>query len=100
MRALRFTGNRCAYCGESIDAETCNVDHVRPWRDFGRTKLGNLVAVCHGCNKAKGNMHELRWLVGLDRVYDERLQDRWLHAKRRAAVLDEIRDAARQNRQW
>ena len=88
VKALEFSRYRCAYCGEAVDEDTCNIDHVTPW-PIGRTKLGNLVAVCRVCNKAKGIMLEVEWLAGLDAVYDERIGARWQHAKEQWAVVEE-----------
>jgi len=79
----------CAYCGTEITIESCNIDHVTPWRSHGRTNIPNLVAVCTDCNKAKGNILEVEWLAGLERVYDERIEARWQHAKEQWAVVEE-----------
>lgn len=53
---LERDGYTCHYCGGSLGLEEAVADHVVPWKDGGRTEVGNLVAACRDCNRAKGNM--------------------------------------------
>ena len=55
LEILIRDGYRCRYCGVSVSDATANMDHVRPWKKGGKTKMQNLVAACRSCNKAKGN---------------------------------------------
>lgn len=45
----------CVYCGEIMPTRL-EVDHVVPKSRGGSTTPDNLVASCHDCNQAKGNM--------------------------------------------
>ena len=62
-RVLRRDHYRCHYCGCSLIGAEANIDHVKPWRDGGRTVLSNLVTACQDCNKAKGN--NPKWRFGM-----------------------------------
>ena len=48
-------GRRCTYCG-TARAERYELDHIIPRSRGGTNRVSNLVASCHGCNVAKGNM--------------------------------------------
>lgn len=55
LAVLRRDGFQCRYCGRSVTMATANADHVIPWKDGGATEIGNLVACCQDCNRAKSN---------------------------------------------
>jgi RNA-directed DNA polymerase len=50
-------GSRCRLCGEPVTAATCEVDHVRPARNFKRpvdaNYPGNLWTLCITCHQEK-----------------------------------------------
>ena len=52
---------KCRYCDCSVTGKEANIDHVKPWRDGGRTSFDNLVTCCRNCNKAKGNNPRWRY---------------------------------------
>jgi 5-methylcytosine-specific restriction endonuclease McrA len=54
-RILFRDHNRCRYCGNWVQPEEANFDHVKPWKYGGQTKEKNLVTACRDCNKRKGN---------------------------------------------
>ena len=45
----------CFYCLKKLNHETCELDHVSPQKDALDNSYKNIVASCHGCNKAKGD---------------------------------------------
>ena len=45
----------CFYCLKKLDHETCELDHVSPQKDGQDNSYKNIVASCHGCNKAKSD---------------------------------------------
>lgn len=45
----------CALCGETITAETPEVDHIVPRSKGGTNDKANLQAACPECNRSKGN---------------------------------------------
>ena len=52
---LRRDGYRCRYCKSPVTMVTAVLDHSHPFKAGGKTVVGNLVACCPDCNKAKGN---------------------------------------------
>lgn|SRR3990167_4090757 len=46
----------CEACWMALEMHTANADHREPWARGGRTDLANGVALCHRCNKLKGNL--------------------------------------------
>ena len=45
----------CFYCLKKLSHETCELDHVSPQKDAQDNSYKNIVASCHGCNKAKSD---------------------------------------------
>lgn len=45
----------CFYCLKKLNHETCELDHVSPQKDAQDNSYKNIVASCHGCNKAKSD---------------------------------------------
>ena len=41
-------------CGKEFDIEFMEGDHITPWRDKGRTVIGNCQMLCRECNRRKG----------------------------------------------
>lgn len=54
-------GGRCGVCGESVDLDTMDVDHIIPERDGGPTHWDNLRPTHPPCN---------RWRLPLDAEQD------------------------------
>ncbi|GFZ86672.1 type II CRISPR RNA-guided endonuclease Cas9 [Nesterenkonia alkaliphila] len=53
--------SQCAYCGTTIDAKSCELDHIVPRAGGGASTRANLVAVCRGCNQDKGRVPFAAW---------------------------------------
>lgn len=54
--AVQRQNCQCAYCGECITYDTCEIDHIVPRKGPGSTNTrNNLVAACLRCNRAKSN---------------------------------------------
>ena len=52
-------GGRCAYCGEQLNYEDMQVDHVVALRSEGEDDLANMLPACRSCNHYKrGNSLE------------------------------------------
>lgn len=52
-------GGRCAYCGEQLNYEDMQVDHVVALRSEGEDDLANMLPSCRSCNHYKrGNSLE------------------------------------------
>ena len=47
--------HKCAHCGKAFDIEFMEGDHITPWRDGGRTEIGNCQMLCRECNRRKGS---------------------------------------------
>jgi len=45
----------CFYCLKELNHKTCELDHVSPQKDAQDNSYKNIVASCHGCNKAKSD---------------------------------------------
>lgn len=45
---------KCVYCGKSVRAVKCHVDHVIPLAKGGTSQPDNLALACVSCNQAKG----------------------------------------------
>ena len=52
---LQRDGYKCRYCQVKVTLQTCNIDHVKPWKYGGKTVAKNLVTCCQPCNKLKLN---------------------------------------------
>lgn len=91
-KLLQLYQNRCGYCGKKINDSTANIDHIFPWKRGGTTRIGNLAPACKDCNKKKGNMDLISFVVAHGPVYDVRLmrkfegQARW---HRQSALIEE-----------
>lgn len=46
-------GHRCTLCGKEFDYEFMEGDHIKPWRDGGRTVKENCQMLCKECNRRK-----------------------------------------------
>ena len=53
QRVLTRDNYRCRYCNTELTDTSARLDHVVPWHLGGPTNIGNLVACCDFCNKAK-----------------------------------------------
>lgn len=49
-------GWTCQYCGEKLNWDTIEVEHIMPTSRGGLTTWANCVAACKPCNKGKANM--------------------------------------------
>ena len=47
-------GHRCKLCGKEFDIEFMEGDHIKPWREGGRTVIENCQMLCRECNRKKG----------------------------------------------
>ena len=52
-RKYEEQGGVCAHCGEHVEYEACEADHVTPWSQGGHTEYGNLQVLCRKCNRSK-----------------------------------------------
>lgn len=46
--------HKCALCGKDFDFEFMEGDHIKPWREHGRTVVENCQMLCRECNRRKG----------------------------------------------
>lgn len=44
----------CPHCGKEFDYEFMEGDHIKPWREGGRTVIENCQMLCRDCNRRKG----------------------------------------------
>lgn len=54
-RKYEEQGGVCAHCGEHVEYEACEADHVTPWSQGGHTEYGNLQVLCRKCNRSKSD---------------------------------------------
>jgi hypothetical protein len=47
-------GHICPLCGKEFDLEFMEGDHIKPWREGGRTVIENCQMLCRDCNRHKG----------------------------------------------
>ena len=47
-------GHICPLCGKEFDFEFMEGDHIKPWREGGRTVIENCQMLCRDCNRKKG----------------------------------------------
>ncbi|MDO5024900.1 MAG: HNH endonuclease [Trueperella sp.] len=65
--AVRRQNCECAYCGDPITYQTCEMDHIVPRKGPGSTNSrANLVATCVRCNRAKSNIPFAVWAARAD----------------------------------
>lgn len=67
----------CARCGEQLDPEAMEADHIRPWSRDGETEIVNAQLLCHPCHLAKGKlMDRMRpWQEEFVQEVDKRLNE-------------------------
>ena len=46
--------HHCKLCGKEFDLEFMEGDHIKPWREGGRTVIENCQMLCRECNRKKG----------------------------------------------
>lgn len=49
-------GGYCAWCRAALTQSTCEIDHVVPRREGGRSTLDNLVPSCAECNLVRPDL--------------------------------------------
>lgn len=78
VKIYQRDGYRCCYCGEKFDAALLEPDHVIPISRGGNDALGNLVASCKECNRAKWDRHPTEFVSSLKNSSEvwERLSNR------------------------
>ena len=54
LRISRRQGNRCMYCGVTLNRNNRQLDHIYPVEFGGPNDEENLQALCGGCNARKG----------------------------------------------
>ena len=47
--------HKCAHCGKEFDIVFMEGDHIKPWREGGRTVIENCQMLCRECNRRKGS---------------------------------------------
>ena len=62
FQSIQRQNGCCAYCESPITYKTAEMDHIVPQAGPGSTnRRENLLAVCHRCNLAKGNVPSATW---------------------------------------
>lgn len=79
--AVRLRDKTCVRPGCSVPASRCELDHVVPWAQGGRTAAANLVCLCGRCHRIKtagGGTPSLpgrgglrKWLSATGRLFDD-----------------------------
>ena len=54
MEVWEKQGHICPLCGKEFDLEFMEGDHIKPWREGGRTVIENCQMLCRECNRKKG----------------------------------------------
>lgn len=54
MAVWEMQFHRCPHCGKTFDFEFMEGDHIKPWREGGRTVIENCQMLCKECNRRKG----------------------------------------------
>ena len=54
MEVWEKQGHICPLCGKEFDFEFMEGDHIKPWREGGRTVIENCQMLCRDCNRKKG----------------------------------------------
>lgn len=77
-RVFDRDGHVCCYCGEKFSPESMEPDHVIPISRGGNDAIGNLVASCIPCNRAKWDYHPTAFINSLPNSSDvwQRLSQR------------------------
>ena len=55
MEVWEKQGHICPLCGKEFDFEFMEGDHIKPWREGGRTVIENCQMLCRECNRKKGS---------------------------------------------
>jgi 5-methylcytosine-specific restriction endonuclease McrA len=50
----RSQNGLCARCGEPLDPNDWEADHIEPWRETRRTNVHEMQALHPACNRGKG----------------------------------------------
>ncbi|MFC1866933.1 HNH endonuclease [Thermodesulfobacteriota bacterium] len=51
----------CYYCNKEVDKADLTMDHVVPLSRGGKSKKGNIVPACKGCNNRKKQLLPIEW---------------------------------------
>ena len=54
MAVWEMQFHTCPHCGKTFDFEFMEGDHIKPWREGGRTVIENCQMLCRDCNRRKG----------------------------------------------
>lgn len=54
MEVWEKQGHICPLCNNEFDFEFMEGDHIKPWREGGRTVIENCQMLCRECNRKKG----------------------------------------------
>ena len=54
MEVWEKQGHICPLCNNEFDFEFMEGDHIKPWREGGRTVIENCQMLCRDCNRKKG----------------------------------------------
>ena len=54
LKVWEQQGHICPLCGKEFDFEFMEGDHIKPWREGGRTVIENCQMLCRECNRKKG----------------------------------------------
>lgn len=54
MRKHAEQNGICPICGNHFELEEMEADHIKPWKDGGKTTYSNLQMLCKDCNRRKG----------------------------------------------
>lgn len=54
MEVWEKQGHICPLCDKEFDFEFMEGDHIKPWREGGRTVIENCQMLCRDCNRKKG----------------------------------------------
>ncbi len=62
---LKKSHNRCHICGDNIDYDNFQVDHITPFSLGGENNIENFIASCSFCNNYKWNYlpEEIKWIL-------------------------------------
>lgn len=66
---------RCYYCGRAFAPAELTMDHIVPMVRGGKSKKGNVVPACKGCNTKKKYLLPIEWdayLISLTEENDTR----------------------------
>ncbi len=52
-------GGKCQHCGDSVQYQAFEADHIQPFSLGGLTTLENGQCLCRSCNRTKGNRYDV-----------------------------------------